>query len=181
MEFWVSAVDYNTTDYKSHLYVNLWVSDVYRAVRATTGGLIVRSLLLVLCSVLLTACGESSLRCEKVEQGAVKLIEAGFEEALKERPELGLVAAHKSTETRPNGGALYFVSAEIVDNGVATWVMSFIDGASSLIIAMPGLAEDLTVYPNASKTAWKFSETDYGFRQSRECLELLGTARQPSE
>lgn len=125
---------------------------------------------IVLSIFLLTGCGDSNLRCETVAPGSIKLIAEGFEVASGEKPTFGKVAAVKSYKTRPNGEPLYFVSAEIVDSGIATWVMSFVDGSTSIILAMPGLASEITYYPNAKTTSWRFSETDYGFEQSRECL-----------
>ncbi len=129
-------------------------------------------------ALMLSACEESDpkkLGCRVVsavnEQGIIDGLKPQYKTKLK----IGRAVAVRSDDF----SRIYFVAAQVLpavdgeESPIGVWVANRVQEPASLMLSMPGVAKDVTIYPDATNTKMKASHFSSGYREALRCLELM--------
>lgn len=127
---------------------------------------------------LLVACEDSDplkLGCRAVSELNKQSIVEGLKSKYKNKLRIGHAMAVRSDDF----SRMYFLAAKVLpsvdgeNSPIGVWVTNRAQEPASLMLAMPGIAKDVTVYPDATRTKMEASRYSSGYREALRCLELV--------
>lgn len=106
--------------------------------------------------------------CEVVPTELLAKVQAGAEDGT------GMIVTRGVAYRSPDFENVYFVAAEFtatgVDPQVGVWAMNSLDPSSGIVMAVDGLAQQFTVWPDGDVTDAAISKADPSVAVALECL-----------